>query len=100
MAICARQSPTGVLDRSLGSLRSLVDRSLAEVRLSAGIPARPELLSLAAFIAEVKIAGALEAQARGCGFSVPSVCPDAAASSPSTCRAIHSPCPWFQRGGG
>src|SRR5688572_5639449 len=59
-----------VLDRSLIGLRNLVDRSLADVRGCAGMLPRRELIPLAAFIAEVKISAALEAQARGCGFDV------------------------------
>ena len=64
-----------VLDRSLIGLRNLVDRSLADVRVSAGMPPRRELIPLAAFIAEVKISAALEAQARGCGLDVSAVDP-------------------------
>ena len=64
-----------VLDRSLIGLRNLVDRSLADVRVTAGMPVRREPISLAAFIAEVKIAASLEAQARGCGLDVRSVDP-------------------------
>ena len=64
-----------VLDRSLIGLRNLVDRSLADVRVSAGMPPRRELIPLAAFIAEVKISAALEAQARGCGLDVAAVDP-------------------------
>jgi len=59
-----------VLDRSLIGLRSLIDRSLADVRLTAGMPPRHELISLADFIAEVEISAALEASAHGCKFSV------------------------------
>ena len=62
-----------VLDRSLIGLRSLVDRALAEVRVTAGMPARRELLSLADFIEEVKISASLEAQARKREFTVSSV---------------------------
>jgi signal transduction histidine kinase len=64
-----------VLDRSLIGLRNLVDRSLADVRVSAGMPPRRELIPLAAFIAELKISAALEAQARGCGLDVSEVDP-------------------------
>jgi len=64
-----------VLDRSLIGLRNLVDRSLADVRVTAGMPPRRELLSLAQFIGEVRISASLEAQARGCGFDVPAVDP-------------------------
>jgi signal transduction histidine kinase len=63
--------PTGsILDRSLIGLRNLVDRSLADVRLGAPIPARGRLISLADFITDVRLPAALEADARGCVFSV------------------------------
>lgn len=64
-----------VLDRSLIGLRRLIDRSLADVRVMAGMPARRELVALPAFIAEVQISASLEAQARGCRFVVCSVDP-------------------------
>jgi signal transduction histidine kinase len=64
-----------VLDRSLIGLRNLVDRSLADVRVSAGMPPRRQLIPLASFIAEVKISASLEAQARGCVFDVSAVDP-------------------------
>ena len=57
-----------VLDRSLIGLRNLVDRSLADVRVTAGMPPQRQLIPLAGFIADVKISAALEAQARGCGL--------------------------------
>jgi signal transduction histidine kinase len=59
-----------VLDRSLIGLRNLIDRSLADVRVTAGMPARHQLISVADFIAEVKISALLEAQARECRFTV------------------------------
>jgi len=66
--------PTGatgaVLDRSLIGMRSLIDRSLAGVRLTAGMPSRAQLISLADFIADVKISASLEAQTRECQFVV------------------------------
>jgi signal transduction histidine kinase len=64
-----------VLDRSLIGMRTLIDRSLADVRATAGLPARHLLISVADFIAEVKISVSLEAQARECGFTVPPVDP-------------------------
>jgi signal transduction histidine kinase len=67
-----------MLDRSLIGLRNLVDRSLADVRVSAGMPARQQTVPLADFIAEVKISAALEAQARGCGLDVSAVDPSLA----------------------
>jgi signal transduction histidine kinase/CheY-like chemotaxis protein len=65
----------GVLDRSLIAMRSLVDRSLADVRMTAGMPPRHQLMSLADLIAEIKISASLEAQARGCGFTLSVVDP-------------------------
>jgi signal transduction histidine kinase len=62
-----------VLDRCLLGLRNLVDRSLAEVRVTAGLPARRQLISLADFIAEVEIPAALEARTKECQFTVPEV---------------------------
>jgi signal transduction histidine kinase len=64
-----------VLDRSLIGMRNLIDRSLAEVRVTAGMSARNQLISVADFIAEVKISVSLEAQDRGCGFTVAVVDP-------------------------
>lgn len=66
--------PTGstgaVVDRSLRGLRNLIDRTLADVRAAAGIPAQLSHISVADFIAEIKISAALEAQARECQLSV------------------------------
>ncbi|BCM93000.1 sensor protein KdpD [Abditibacteriota bacterium] len=62
-----------VLERSLRGLRSLIDRSLAEVRMTAEAPLYSQLFSLADFITEVKIASVLEAQFRGCTFNVSAV---------------------------
>lgn len=59
-----------LLDRSLIGMRNLIDRSLADVRLSAGMPSRAQLVSLADFLADVKIAASLEAQMRQCTFTV------------------------------
>ena len=64
-----------VLDRSLIGLRNLVDRSLADVRVTAGMPPRLRLLPLAQFIDEVKISASLEAQTRGCAFTISPVDP-------------------------
>jgi signal transduction histidine kinase len=57
-----------VLDRSLKGLRNLIDRSLADVRMTAGLTPRLQLLSLAEFVAEVSISASLEAESRGCKF--------------------------------
>lgn len=64
-----------VLDRSLIGLRSLIDRSLAEVRLNAGMPAQQRLIPLTDFVVEVEVSAALEAGAHGCKFSVSDVDP-------------------------
>ena len=59
-----------VLDRCLIGMQSLVDRSLADVRVAAGMPPRHRLTSLADFVADVKISASLEARARQCNFTV------------------------------
>jgi signal transduction histidine kinase len=59
-----------VLDQSLIALRNLIDRTLADVRVTAGMPVRHRLISLAEFVAEVQIFASLEAQARKCKFTV------------------------------
>jgi signal transduction histidine kinase len=66
---------SAVLDRSLVSLRNLIDRSLAEVRMSAGLPTQHTLFSLCAFISEVKLSGLLEAEVKGCILTVSKVDP-------------------------
>jgi signal transduction histidine kinase len=64
-----------VLDRSLVGIRNLVDRSLSEVRVTAGLPAHHRRFSLAEFIAEVKAAAMLEADVRECKLTVSVVDP-------------------------
>src|SRR5687767_8128372 len=64
-----------VLDRSLVGLRNLVDRSLADVRVTAGMPVRRELIPLARFIGDLRISASLEAQSHGCGLAVSAVDP-------------------------
>jgi signal transduction histidine kinase len=63
-------STGAVLERSLIGLRTLVDRSLADVRVAAGIPPRHELISLAEFVGQIGISALLEARARECKFTV------------------------------
>jgi signal transduction histidine kinase len=67
-----------VLDRSLIGLRNLIDRSLADVRVTAGMPAHYRRIRLADFVAEVKSSASFEAQAKGCRFSVSAVDPSLA----------------------
>ena len=64
-----------VLERSLIEIRSLVDRSLADVRVTAGMPAKQQIISLADFVREIKVSASLEAQARECIFKVGTVSP-------------------------
>ena len=61
-----------VLDRSLLGLRALVDRSLSEVRLDAGID-RLELIAVAALVDEIEIGASLQAQGRSITLVVSSV---------------------------
>jgi signal transduction histidine kinase len=57
-----------VLDRSLLGMRNLIDRSLAEVRVTAGLPARLQAVDLAKFLGEVAASASLDSRARGCHF--------------------------------
>ena len=59
-----------VLDRSLVALRRLIDRSLSEVRITAGLPMQRRLFSVAEFIAEVQLSASLEAQVNKCVLTV------------------------------
>jgi signal transduction histidine kinase len=64
-----------VLDRSLVSMVNLIDRSLADVRMTAGLPVQHQLFSLNDFIGEVKLSASLEAQVQGCVLKVSVVDP-------------------------
>jgi signal transduction histidine kinase len=59
-----------VLDRSLIGMRNLIDRSLAEVRVTAGLPARLKVVRLADFLSEVASSASLDPLARECRFTV------------------------------
>lgn len=65
----------GVLDRALVGLGNLIDRSLAEVRMTAGMPVMRSLFSLADFVSEIKLSASLEAQVKDCVFMVADVDP-------------------------
>jgi len=54
-----------VHERSLSGLRDLIDRTLVEVRLTAGIPDRRERIELAAFLEDIQLAASLDATDRG-----------------------------------
>jgi signal transduction histidine kinase len=62
-----------VLDRSLVGLRKLIDLSLSDVRMTAGMPLQHRLFSLSDFIAEVKLSPSLEAKVEECVLTVPQV---------------------------
>ena len=68
----------GLMDRTLVGLQRLVDGSISEVRMQAGMAMHSQLFSLASFIVEVKIAASLEAEAHGCPCVFPSVEPELA----------------------
>jgi signal transduction histidine kinase len=62
-----------VLDRALISIRTLIDRSLADVRVSAALPARQEVISVAAFVADTGASATFDKHARDCQFVVSGV---------------------------
>lgn len=64
-----------VLKRSLASMRSLVDSSLAEVRAGSSAPVPRTIVSLAALIEDARTAAQLEADVRGCVLLVAPVDP-------------------------
>jgi signal transduction histidine kinase len=74
--VALKGATADILDRSLAGMRTLVDRTLAEVKLNAGPPRRNQVFSIATFIAEVKATASLEAAAWQCGFSVADVDPN------------------------
>jgi signal transduction histidine kinase len=68
-AVGTSGSTSGLLSRSLDRMRDLIDRSLAEVRLNAGVHRRT-YVSVAALIEEVAIAAAVDAAHRGLQLTV------------------------------
>jgi hypothetical protein len=65
-----------VLDRSLIGMRNLIDRSLAEVRVTAGVPPRLEDVRLADFLSDIAASSSLDPLARECKFAVTAVSED------------------------
>lgn len=65
----------GVLRRSLVALTALVNRSIDEVRVEAGPQSSGEVFSVASFIGDAGNAALLEANSRGCPFTVRNVDP-------------------------
>ena len=70
-------STGAVLERSLSGLHNLINRSLAEVRIEAGIDVR-DRIGMAELVEEVEIAAALDAKDRGIDLSVGLVGPQVA----------------------
>jgi signal transduction histidine kinase len=62
-----------VLDRSLLGLRDVIDRSLAEVRLGAGLDVHRELIDVREFVQELQVAAGMEATARKVMFNVAAI---------------------------
>ena len=59
-----------VLDRTMASLREIVDHSLTDVRLTAGLSVQRTPIMLSEFIADVKDSAEFDAQATGCELVV------------------------------
>lgn len=59
-----------VLDRSLLALRDTIDRSLAEVRLGAGLAVHREPINVSDFVHELQVAAAMDAGVREIAFEV------------------------------
>lgn len=67
-----------VLESSLVKMSYLIDRSLAEVRIAGGPPAKRHRFAVNKFVFDVKHAADLDAQARGCVLLVAYVDPEIA----------------------
>lgn len=59
-----------VLDRSLLALRNVIDRSLAEVRLGAGLGAYRESINVSDLVQDLKVSAAMDAKTRDITFNV------------------------------
>jgi signal transduction histidine kinase len=64
-----------ILDRSLVGMTKLIDRSLSEVRLTAGLQSLRHLFPLEGFIAEIKLSASLQALDKKCSLTVSAVDP-------------------------
>jgi signal transduction histidine kinase len=74
-AVAINGSTGAVLGRSLMSLRSLVDGTLADIRLAAH-QQRREPVSLTEFLNDIAVAGSLDAEYRGLTFVIEPVDPE------------------------
>jgi signal transduction histidine kinase len=61
------------LNRALLSLRNLIDRSLADVRVTGGLPPRYQQVWLSELISDITVSASLEADSRGCRLTVAAV---------------------------
>ena len=59
-----------ILDRSLVGMRNLVDRSLADVRVAAGLRPRFQAILLAEYLGDAAASAALDPRSRECQFTV------------------------------
>ena len=59
-----------ILDRSLTSMRDIIDRSFAEVRLGAGLSPHRERIMVSEMFDEVRVLAGLQARAKGLAFAV------------------------------
>jgi hypothetical protein len=64
-----------VLEKSLEKMRNLINSSLTEVRITAGLPSLHQRFSLSGFIAEMKHAALLDADAHECYLTVTDIDP-------------------------
>jgi signal transduction histidine kinase len=67
-----------VLDRSLLGMRGLLDRALAEVRVTAGTPPRRESIQLAKFFGKLKLSASFDVPASGTAFTIAPIADDIA----------------------
>jgi signal transduction histidine kinase len=74
--VAATGATSAVVDRSFIGLRNLIDRTLAEVRLSSEMRPQISPICVADLIAQIKMSSIFEAQARECKFTVAAVDPD------------------------
>ena len=77
-SVGANGATGAALERNLARAGSLIERAIMDVRAAAALPARHELISLAAFIADAEAIASLEAQKRECTFTVSPVDPSLA----------------------
>jgi signal transduction histidine kinase len=63
----------GILDKSLVEMAKLIDRSLSEVRMTAGLESLRHLFSLSDFIREIKLSASLQTEVNKCSLKVSAV---------------------------